>query len=57
MPPQLTLYLEHENNNDMCRALIRTTLKFDLKEVRFPGGKEMKLYINNDRTKEAVYKY
>ena len=57
LPPQLTLYLEHKANNDMCRALIRKTLQFDLKEVRFPGGKEMRLFVNNDRSKEAMYRY
>jgi hypothetical protein len=30
MPPQCTLYLEHESNEDMCRALLRQKLSFYL---------------------------
>lgn len=57
LPSQLTLYLEHESNNDMCRALITETIAFDLKDVRFPGGKELRIFINNDRSREVLYKY
>ena len=57
LPPQLTLYLEHKNNGDNCRALITQKLAFDLRAVRFPGGNEMRLFINNDRSRESTYKY
>lgn len=28
MPPQCTLYLEHESNDDMCRAMLRQKVAF-----------------------------
>lgn len=28
MPPQCTLYIEHESNDDMCRAMLRQKLSF-----------------------------
>jgi hypothetical protein len=28
MPPQCTIYLEHENNEDMCRALLRQKVSY-----------------------------
>jgi hypothetical protein len=57
MPPQLSLYIEHENNDDNCRALKTETLVFDLKNCRNPSAKEVKLIINDDREKMVSYTY
>lgn len=57
MPPQLNLWLEHENNNDMCRALITETIAFNLSNCRYPSGKTVTLIINGDREKSIRYNY
>jgi hypothetical protein len=55
LPPQLNLWLEHESNDDMCRALLTKELTFDLKGVRSPTGNKVSLIINNDREKTVAY--
>jgi hypothetical protein len=57
MPPQLNIYLEHENNNDMCRALITQDLFFDLSTCRYSNGKSVILILNGDREKKIEYRY
>ncbi|MBX7052586.1 MAG: hypothetical protein K1X54_11170 [Flavobacteriales bacterium] len=57
MPPQLNLYLEHENHDDNCRALITRKLAFDLKECRYSNGNVVVLIINGDRDKSTRYQY
>lgn len=56
-PVQLNLALEHKSNNDMCRALLYKRLAFDIKATQGGGGNEVKLIVNNDRTKLVSYKY
>jgi len=56
-PVQLNLALEHKANNDMCRALLHHRLAFDIKKTQGGGGNEVKLIVNNDRTKLVSYTY
>jgi hypothetical protein len=56
-PVQLNLALEHKANNDMCRALLYHRLAFDIKKTQGGGGNEVKLILNNDRTKLVSYTY
>lgn len=56
-PVQLNLSLEHKANNDMCRAMLYQRLAFDLKKTQGGGGNEVKLIVNNDRTKLVTYSY
>lgn len=57
MPPQLPLYLEHEANDDNCRALIIQTLKFDVSKAKFSGSPSCRLLINGSREHEVVFEY
>lgn len=57
MPPQLNIYLEHENNKDMCRAMIRQDLYFDLTSCRYTPGNSVILILNGDRERRIEYKY
>jgi hypothetical protein len=57
MPPQLNLYLEHENHDDNCRALITQKLAFDLSACRYNNGNVVVLIINGDRDKSKRYQY
>ncbi len=55
-PPQLTLFLEHIDNNDRCRAMIMKELVFDVSGIEYPGTSEVILRLNN--TEETLqYKY
>jgi len=56
-PVQLNLALEHKANNDMCRALLYKRLAFDIKKTQGGGGNEVKLIVNNDRSKLVSYSY
>ncbi|MFZ6052692.1 hypothetical protein [Halocola ammonii] len=57
MPPQMTLHLEHENNNDRCRALIMKELKFDLKPIRNPSAENLLIRINGLQNDPVTYSY
>jgi hypothetical protein len=57
MPPQLNLYLEHEDNDDNCRALITRKLAFDMSTCRYQNGTTVVLIINGNREKSARYQY
>jgi hypothetical protein len=57
LPPQVNLWLQHENKNDMCRALIYRTLRFDLRPIRYDGLHEIKVIVNEDRPRMALYKF
>jgi hypothetical protein len=56
-PPQLNLYLEHENNEDGCRALVNRTLGFDLRSIRNPSTDKIRLIINDNRESMLEYIY
>lgn len=46
-PPQLTLFLEHIDNNDRCRAMIQKELVFDITDAQYPGTSEVVIRLNN----------
>ena len=46
-PPQLTLFLKHEGNEDHCRMMIVDTLRFDVSNVKYHKGNELILRMNN----------
>ena len=55
-PPQLSLFLQHTDSADACRALIIDTLRFDVSNIKYPGVQEVILRFNN--TKETLrYQY
>ncbi len=55
-PPQLTLFLEHIDNNDRCRAWIVKELVFDISDAEYPGTNEVVIRMNNT-DKTARFKY
>jgi flagellar basal body L-ring protein FlgH len=57
MPPKLNLYMEHNGNEDPCRALIQKDIKFNLSSVQFVGSRELVLIIQNGEGHEVHYKY
>ncbi|MFK7755612.1 MAG: hypothetical protein AB8B53_01630 [Flavobacteriales bacterium] len=57
MPPQITLSLEHNANGDMCRALLRDTLEFNLKEIRYPGSFNLMVKIQDYEKQSIMYTY
>lgn len=57
MPPQMTLHLEHDANNDMCRAMITEELKFDLTPVRNPSSEKLIVRVNGLSIDPVTYTY
>jgi len=55
-PPQLTLFLEHIDNNDRCRAMINKELVFDITGAQYPGTSEVVIKLNNTEL-NTRYKY
>jgi len=55
LPPKAELWLEHQNNDDNCRALVVKNLYFDLTPLKYAGSKNVKLIINSDE--EGVLQY
>lgn len=55
-PPQATLFLEHIDNNDRCRAMITKEIVFDLTGIEYPGTSELVIRLNNT-DKKLSYKY
>jgi len=57
MPPKLNLWLEHENNDDNCRALITKSLFFDLKPIRYNPSQSVLIIVNGEEEKSVLYRY
>lgn len=55
-PPKLNIFLKHNANGDMCKALLRDTLKFDLTDVSYKGSDQLHIQMNNFK-EFIVYKY
>lgn len=55
-PPKLGIFLKHKANGDMCKALLRETLKFNLKDVQYKGSDKLHLQMNNYK-EFIVYEY
>jgi hypothetical protein len=43
LPPKLTLYLVHTNNNDRCRELIMRELKFNISNIKYTKSLSIKI--------------
>jgi len=57
LPPQITLNLEHNSNNDLCRALLTDTLEFNIKDIQYPGTFEVLVKLHNFEKNTITYKY
>ena len=57
LPPKLPLFLEHTANQDNCRALKTEKLAFDLKPLRNPQTKKVKVFVNDQQEKAVEYEY
>jgi len=49
--------LEHNGYQDNCRALKIEKLAFDLKPLRSPQTKKIKVYVNDQPDKSVDYEY
>lgn len=56
MPPQLTLWMQHIDNEDACRKLILDTLQFDITKARYENQSEVIIRMNNTK-QTARYTY
>lgn len=55
-PPKLSIFLDHNANGDMCKALLRETLKFDLTNIQYKGSDKLHLQMNNYK-EFIIYEY
>ena len=59
MPPKLGITVEHNANQDLCKALVSDTVVFDLSTVKYPGKDKdytIVLSVNNYKG-DLEYKY
>lgn len=55
-PPSAGLFLFHNADGDACRSVIRDTLRYDLKKLRYPASKELLLKLKGyDRDLSYAY--
>ena len=45
LPPQTTIVLDHNANEDMCRALISKNLEFNIKALQYPGSQKLIIHL------------
>lgn len=57
LPPKLNLWLEHECNDDMCRALVYQRLAYDLRPIRYSASESVLLIVNGEEEKATLYRY
>ena len=57
MPPQLTLFLEHDAKGDKCREMVNKDLYFYLDNIRYPGSDKVVLRINDLKIEPVLYDY
>ncbi len=59
MPPKMNLWLEHQSNEDRCRALIQQELIFILTPVQYNSSSMVQLLIHgaNEEVVEIDYRY
>jgi hypothetical protein len=57
-PAQAMIEIEHLNpKNDPCRSIVKDTLTFDLKPIRYPAADEVFVNWSSDPLMKARYKY
>lgn len=56
-PIQLNIWLEHNSHEDRCRAMLRETLVFDLKNCRYKMGGTTVLILNGENDSKLNYNY
>lgn len=56
LPPQSRLRLIHDANDDNCRSLIETNLKFNVKELRYPGTDVLVIFVEGS-DERIMYRY
>lgn len=55
-PPQLEVFLYHDNRGDHCREIQHETLYFDVSSLQYPGTNAVMLRFN-DLNKSVKYAY
>ena len=54
MPPKMNLFLQHQANGDMGKALKTEKLQFDLSPIAAPPGRLILLLNNTEQTVELI---
>ena len=56
LPPQITVYLKHQSNDDTCEKIIEKTITYDISKLQYPGQHTLLIKIITFKEKTA-YKY
>lgn len=54
MPPQASVYLEHDAKDDSCRSLVEKSLIFNVRKMRFPPEKPGTLILSIEGWNEQL---
>lgn len=59
MPPKLGLNIEHNANEDLCKALVKDTVVFDISTIKYPGKDKdySVVFTINNWKGNLTYKY
>ncbi|HEY8403776.1 MAG TPA: hypothetical protein VIK71_04125 [Flavobacteriales bacterium] len=57
LPPKLNLWIEHDDKQDACRALVQKEFSINLEKIQFAGSQELVLILNNREDIDLRYKY
>lgn len=58
LPPKANLWMEHESNDDGCRAIVYDTLYFDLQTMRYKGQNKVVIQLQTpDGVVPLTYSY
>lgn len=59
MPPKLSVFIEHNSNEDMCKSIVKDTLVFDISTIKYPGKDKdySVIFTINNWEGQLTYKY
>lgn len=59
LPPQTALHLKHEvkDGPDLCRSILRETLKFDLRSLQSVASGKLVVKWSGDSERSAIYTF
>ena len=56
LPPQITVYLKHQSNDDTCEKTIEKTITYNISKLQYPGQHTLLIRIITFKEKTA-YNY
>jgi hypothetical protein len=54
VPPQIMVSLFHNAKNESCKAIVDETVQFNIRKIRYPGGKYGKVMVRLEGWKDQI---